>query len=244
MSSARASAKCPFAERGGSPAKKAITACGSTPPCQRAASARRRSTESPGQLGLVAMKALYREKSLDPSSLRKTIHSTTFRANGSVMELSTLVASSCRFLRTRSIACFTAERSSGEVAAVAAGAKGGAIRGVGFACTAGAGEGTFVGAAETGTVSAGGASVSGAPWDVVDFRAVGFGAAGLLDLTALFDGRCAGSGTGSDGHAGCTWAVMTPSTKAAATMGLKAFTFPPRAGFCLNVESYARGEVE
>ena len=54
------------------------------------------------------------------------------------MELSTLVASSWRFLRTRSIACLTAVRSSGDVAVVGAVANGAEARGgtLGFAETA------------------------------------------------------------------------------------------------------------
>src|SRR5271156_5490745 len=47
-------------------------------------------------------------------------HSTSLRASGSEILPSTLVASSWRFLRTRSIACLTAVRSIGEVVAVAA----------------------------------------------------------------------------------------------------------------------------
>src|SRR5262249_24224505 len=132
VKSALANAKCPLGERGGSLAKKAITVCGSLGSCQRAASARRRRGAMLGQLGLALMKAIYREKSFEPSSLRRITHSTSLRASGSVIEFAAVVASSWRFLRSRSIACFTADRSIGEVAVVAAVANGTGIRGAGF----------------------------------------------------------------------------------------------------------------
>ena len=52
-SSARARAKCPLAERGGSLAKNAITACGSVRSCHSAASARRRRSRDarPARIG-------------------------------------------------------------------------------------------------------------------------------------------------------------------------------------------------
>src|SRR5215472_3881338 len=86
-----------------------------------------------GQLGLALMKALKREKSSEPSSLRKITHSTSLRASGSVIEFAVAVASSWRFLRTKSSACFTADRSRGDVAVVAAVANGKVVRGADLA---------------------------------------------------------------------------------------------------------------
>src|SRR5215472_8839116 len=55
-------------------------------------------------------------------------HSTTLRPTGSVIVLSTLVASSGRLLCTSSSACLIADRSSGEVVELAAIAKAGPRR--------------------------------------------------------------------------------------------------------------------
>src|SRR6516162_6017991 len=55
-------------------------------------------------------------------------HSTSLRPTGSVIVLSTLVASSGRALCTSSSACLIAERSSGEVVELAAIAKAGPRR--------------------------------------------------------------------------------------------------------------------
>src|SRR5262249_25244295 len=118
-------------------------------------------------LGLAAMKALYREKLAELSSLRRITHSTSLRATGSVMEPSTPVASSWRFLRTRSMACFTAVMSSGEVATVAAVPNGAVFRSraVGFAdagaWSAGRAEDAFDEVGEAGTAAAAGARDSG-----------------------------------------------------------------------------------
>src|SRR5271169_3524098 len=116
------------------------------------------------------------------------------------------------------MACFTADKSSGEVAVLAAGAKGAAVLAgtAGFgeigACNVGTDDGTLVGAAETGTASAAGASDSGALLEAADFCTAGFDAAAL---TGLLAGRCRGSGTGSDGEAACTCADTMPKTKTA-----------------------------
>src|ERR1700733_3665269 len=57
------------------------------------------------------------------------IHSTSLRATGSEIVASTELACSVRPLWTRSAACLTAERSSGDVVAAAAIASGGETRG-------------------------------------------------------------------------------------------------------------------
>ena len=140
------------------------------------------------------------------------------------MELSTVVASSWRFLRTRSIACLTADRSSGDVATVGAIAKAGAVRGgtIGFAeagvWTAALAAGAFAGKAPTGAVC--GASDSGA---------AGFAAAALCGLIALRVGCSRGSGTGSDDQAACTVAVTIAKANAAIT-ALNICTFTPKRG--------------
>src|SRR5262249_38074982 len=100
-------------------------------------------------------------------------HSTSLRATGSVREPSTPVASSWRFLRARSMACFTTVTSSGEVAPPDVVAKGAAIRGLaGVACEEGLAEGALAGVNATGPPGAPGVG------DVV-CAAVGRGATGL-----------------------------------------------------------------
>jgi hypothetical protein len=62
------------------------------------------------------------------SSLRSTSHSMSLRASGSEIEFPRLAASSLRLLPTRSTACLSALRSSGDVAALVAMAKAGVDR--------------------------------------------------------------------------------------------------------------------
>src|SRR5262249_14491393 len=115
VKSALANAKCPLGERGGSLAKKAITVCGSLGSCQRAASARRRRSAMLGQLGLALMKAIYREKSFEPSSLRRTTHSTSLRASGSVIEFAAGGGLSLRVFLARIVSRFSRARAGGGV---------------------------------------------------------------------------------------------------------------------------------
>src|SRR5262249_53397469 len=125
------------------------------------------------------------------------------------MEFAVVVASSWRFLRTKSSACFTVDRSSGDVAVVAAVANGATIRGA-------AGDFTGEGGARAGevafaavAVSASSASDSGPPGEAVDGCEPLFGLAAASGLAALLVGRSRGSGMGSDGRAASTCAITS-----------------------------------
>jgi hypothetical protein len=106
-----------------------------------------------------------------------------------------VVASTWRFLRTKSSACFTADRSSGEVAVVAAVANGALVRGgaVFISTCASIAEGPFVGddAAET----ASGARDNGPRWDRAPCRASELVTMDLAGLALRSAGRSRGSGT-------------------------------------------------
>src|SRR5215472_12758549 len=141
-----------------------------------------------GQLGLALMKALKREKSSEPSSLRKITHSTSLRASESVMEFTIAVASSWRFLRTKSSACFTADRSSGDVAVVAAMANGKVVRAAGLA------EARAWTAEDADDDSMSGGSDNGPLREAVDCWGPIFGCAARSGLAVLPAGRSRGSG--------------------------------------------------
>src|ERR1700733_7649678 len=104
------------------------------------------------------------------------VHSTSLRPIGSLIVPSILVASSWRFLPTRSMACLTAARSSGDVAEVVAGGKD-AAGGIGARCGNICGN---IGACNAGGVAPAGMAETGVT-----------GAAGAIDSGADFDGFCA-----------------------------------------------------
>src|SRR5215472_17500095 len=176
-----------------------------------------------GQLGLALMKALKREKSSEPSSLRKITHSTSLRASESVMEFAIAVASSWRFLRTKSSACFTADRSSGDVAVVAAMANGKVVRAAGLAE---ARAWTAEDADDEVADSMSGASDNGPLREAVDCWGPIFGCAARSGLAVLPAGRSRGSGMGSDDSAISAITRLKPRVTTA--IGQKGFTIPPR----------------
>src|SRR6516225_3170924 len=141
------------------------------------------------------------------------------------MEFAAAVASSWRFLRTKSSACFTADRSSGDVAVVAAMANGKVVRAGGLA-EAGAWIAEDVDDEVADSMS--GASDKGPLREAGDCWGAIFGCAARSGLAVLPAGRSRGSGMGSDDSAACISAITRLKPRATTAIGQKGFTIPPR----------------
>ena len=131
------------------------------------------------------------------------------------------------------MACFTADKSSGDVVVVVALAKGGTGLAGGAnigACPTGGSSRASAGDALTGTSRAAeavaGAIESGAAPSGSNFSAPRFGVSALPSFSPLIAGRCRGKGTSPDNGAACAPAPRT-QTQASTVMVRKAGTFPP-----------------
>ena len=164
------------------------------------ASALRRSVVMLGQLGLALMKAMYREKSAPPSSLRRMAHSISFFATGSVIAFFVSFASVRRRLRKWSSARFVSATSTAEVDTVEGNVGAGAAAAGGAAAGTAASAAAVPAAAAPGRAAGSGVAAAGLAGSVLasflaafDLAAFGFAvdflsALGLSDFFSAFAG--------------------------------------------------------